>query len=187
MGDTRARILSVARGLFARQGLDRVTLRRIAREAEVDPALLLHYFASKEDLFFESVRESVSRQIDSVLHRRRTFEGTGEHLVDAFLTLWDSPEHRDSLVAFVRAGISNDRIGARLREFLHAEVPSKLAARVPRGTAEFRAALVASQLVGLALVRYVVRLRSIAGADRSDLTAMVGPTLERYLSGPILA
>jgi len=184
-GDTRAHILSAALDVFSRQGLDGTTFRQIARAADVDPALLVHYFGSKEELFFESIRARVVDQVLTVLGDARPSARIGDRVADAFLSLWDSDERRPALVALVRAGLSNERIGEQLRELFQIEIPTRVARRLgPRGV-QLRVGLVASQLIGLAIARHVVRVEAIARARRGDLVSLVGPSLTRYMTGTV--
>jgi len=184
-GDTRGRILSAARQVFAQEGLDRATFRQIAQVADVDPALLLHYFDSKEELFFEAIRERVLHQLLGVLSEERPSPRIGDRIANAFLTLWDSEEHRPALVALVRAGVSNERIGARLREMFQMEIPAQVAKKLGLKGVQLRVGLVASQLIGLAIARHVVRVEAIAEADKADLVSLVGPALTRYITGTV--
>ena len=186
-GDTRARILSSALRVFSQEGLDRATFRQIAQLADVDPALLLHYFDSKEELFFEAIRERLLRQILGVLSEPRPSARVGDRIADAFLTAWDSEEHRPALVALVRAGVSNERIGALLREMFQIEIPVHVARKIGPRDVQLRVGLVASQLIGLAIARHVVRVEAIEKADRTTLVSLIGPALTRYITGTVPA
>lgn len=185
MGDTRAVILSAARTVFAERGLDGATLRDIARAAGVDPSLLLHYFGSKESLFFESVRDRIFPQMEQVLSRSSKPEAVAKDIVETFLAFWDDPVNQEALIALVRAGVSNERVGEKLRQFLQIEIPARVRTRLQRDQERLRVGLAASQLVGLAIARYVVRLPAITEAPRSDIVSLVSPTLARYLGAPL--
>lgn len=185
LGNTRQQILASARAVFAANGLDRATLRSIAAEARVDPALILHYFGSKEALFFESIRETAVAQVGSILGASRDHAQLGPSIVAAFVGFWDEPQHREVLVALLRSGLVNERIGDLLRRFFREDLPARVARALPKTDLELRVALVASQLVGLAIGRYVLRLPALAEASKEELASRVGPTISRYLAGAI--
>lgn len=184
MGDTRARILAAARAQFAEKGLEQTTWRDIARSAEVDPALVLYYFESKEMLFFEAIREIILHQMESVFSNTRGGLPTGEQLVATILDLWDSPERRKALIALVRAGVSNERVAGLIRGLFGSDIPGRVSVRLPAEGVQQRVALVATQIIGLVLARYVIGLPSIATASRETLVSSVGPTITRYLTEP---
>ena len=185
LGDTRAKILGAAGVVLGRMGLGRATLRAVAREADVDPALILHYFGSRDALFFEVLRESVEGLIRRVLTDAASSADPGRAIVLAFLRRWDSVEGRSTFPALVLSAAADVRVARMLREFFQSGVPSMLAQRLPSPDTGFRAGLVASHLMGLGIVRYVVRLGPIAGATPESLAAAVGPSLTRYLTGPL--
>ncbi len=182
-GDTRSAILEVALQRFATAGFDQTTSVSIAHEAGVDPALILYYFDSKETLFLEAVRARLTPQLDAAFATAGTRSRIGNQIVDAFLSLWDAQEQGEALAALVRAGVSNERMGRLFREFIASEILPQVADRVGAKRREVRVGLVASQLFGLGLVRYVLRLEPVASASREELVAAVGPTITRYLTG----
>ena len=184
-GDTRALILEAALRRFAAAGFDQTTSAEIARDAGVDPALLLYYFDSKETLFFDAVRERLYPQMAMAFAGPRSASRLGEQIVDGFLSLWDAEEQGKALAALVRAGVSNDRIGSLFREYIQSEILPQVARRVGSKPQELRVGLAASQLFGLGLARYVLRLGPMAHARREDLVAAIRPTITRYLTGPI--
>lgn len=185
LGNTRERILSVALDLFSRQGFDRTSSNEIARAADIDPAMMCYYFESKEDLFYEAVQKTIFAQIEAALTGSGTSVTIGDRLLDRFLQLWDSEEHQAALIALFRAGISNDRIGRRLRFFFEEEMPSQLGHRIPKETAQFRVGLVVSHLIGLAVSRHILKLEAVKSASRESLVAAYGPAVTRLLRGPI--
>jgi AcrR family transcriptional regulator len=185
MGNTREAILRAARSEFERGGLDGTSLRSIARGAQVDPALLLHYFGSKEELFVASVRDAFARHMERVVSAPGVSGSLGERLVGAFLTAWDAPESSEVLVALLRAGLTNERVSGLMTTFFQSELPALVSARIGPQDADLRVGLVATQLLGLALTRYVLRLRPVAEMSRDDLVGTLGPTVTRYLTGPL--
>lgn len=183
--DARAAILEAARAQFAARGYDATSLRAIARQAEVDPALVHHYFDGKSELFAATLdvpvrpRELVERVVGSGP------DGVGERLVRSFLGVWDTPAGRARLLALLRSMASHEDAARMLREFLTRELIGQVARRVGGADTdpERSAALAASQLVGLAMVRYVLLLEPLASAPVDDVVRDVAPTLQRYLTG----
>lgn len=183
--DTREAILEAARGLFAERGYDGTTVRDLAVLAEVDPKLVLHYFGSKEGVF----RSAVSFPFDPaaalpVLIAEGT-DGLGERLVRFFLETLDAPEGRPSL-ALIRSAITNESATGLLREFVRREVLARVAAATRLDQPQTRASLAGTQMVGLAVVRYIVKVPPINDAPPAMVASWVGPTLQRYLTDPTL-
>lgn len=185
-GGTREKILGAARSHFATAGFEAATVRAIAADARVDPALVLHYFGSKHDLF----RASVDFPVDPAAFIPRLLEpgvgGLGERLVRFFLETWDSPAGRP-LLALIRSAVATDDAAALLREFVSREVLGRIARALEVDEPRLRASLAASTLIGLAMLRYVVRLEPLASARAEDIATWLGPTIQRYLSEPLPA
>jgi AcrR family transcriptional regulator len=182
-GGTRERILAAARSHFAEAGFDSATIRGIAGEAGVDPALVLHYFESKEGVFRAAVNvplepgEFLPRLLEPGL------DGLGERLVLFFVTTWDSPTG-SPLLGLIRSVVTNETAAALLRDFVSREILGRLAEGLELERPELRASLAASQLIGLAMLRYVVKVEPLASAAPADLAAWLGPTLQRYFTEP---
>jgi AcrR family transcriptional regulator len=182
---TRQAILGAARAAFAGDGFDRTTVRGIARAAGVDPALVHHYFGTKEHLFVAAMDLPVD---PSAVIPRLLAEGTdglGERIVAMFLAVWDGPGTPSPFLALVRSAVSHEAAAAMLREFVSKAVLGRIVAALDVEDGPRRAALVASQLVGLAMVRYVLRLEPLASAPASELVGPLGATVQRYLTGPL--
>ncbi|MDG4796602.1 TetR family transcriptional regulator [Micromonospora sp. WMMD1082] len=183
---TREAILDAARAAFAERGFDASTIRAIAASAGVDPALVHHYFGSKDQLFLAAMRAPVDPRelLPAVLTGDR--DGLGERLVRAFLTVWDSPAGTAG-VALLRSAVSNEWTARLLREFLTTQVLRRVLDHLDVDPAELplRGALVASQLIGLGMMRHVIRLEPVASATPETLVAAIGPTVQRYLTGPL--
>ena len=179
--DTRASIVDAARTSFAAKGYDKTSLRGIARDAAVDPALVHHYFDGKAALFAETMAVSVnpSELIGHVLEGDRS--RLGWRLVETFLSVWDQPAHRESLVALVRSSLTSEEAARMLREFLGREVFGRLAASTGASDPQLRGALAASQMIGVVVARYVVRLPAVADATPEELVERLGPVLQGYL------
>jgi AcrR family transcriptional regulator len=180
---TRKRILAAARSDFGRGGYGGTTIRGIAARAKVDPALVLHYFDSKDGVFRAAVQFPIdpAEFIPGLLEPG--LEGLGERLTRFFVEAWDSPTG-SPLIAVIRSVVGNDEAAALMRDFVSREVLSRIARALDLGQPQLRASLVATQLVGLAMLRYVVRIEPIASARADDIVAWLGPTLQRYLTDP---
>ncbi len=151
----------------------------------MDPALVLYYFDSKEQMFFEAVAQRLYPALESVFSGPQPHARIGEQILRGVLTLWDTEDEGNALAALVRAGVSNERIGTLFREYIESEILPAVAARVGAEPRELRVGLVASQLFGIGLARYVLRVGPVARADREELVAAVGPAITRYLTEPV--
>ena len=182
--DTRAEILDAARAEFSAKGYDASSLRAIARLAEVDPALVHHYFDGKAALFVEAMSIPVNplSLIDALLAGPR--EHVGARLAATFFDIWDSPEGRERLVALIRSAVSHEDAARMLREFLAREVFAKVALSMDVPQPHLRAGMAAAQMIGLAMMRYVIGFEPIVRASTEEIVALVAPTLQRYLADP---
>jgi AcrR family transcriptional regulator len=184
--DTRAEILDAARAEFSAKGYDASSLRAIARLAEVDPALVHHYFDGKAALFVEAMSIPVNPLllIEALLAGPR--EHVGARLAATFFDIWDSPEGRERLVALIRSAVSHEDAARMLREFLAREVFAKVALSMDVPQPHLRAGMAAAQMIGLAMMRYVIGFEPIVHASTEEIVALVAPTLQRYLADPDL-
>ncbi|MFI6781741.1 TetR family transcriptional regulator [Micromonospora sp. NPDC050276] len=183
---TREAILDAARTAFAERGFDAASIRAIAGTAEVDPALVHHYFGSKDQLFLAAMNFPVdpAQLVPKVLAGDR--DALGERMVRTFLGIWDSPVGSAAL-ALLRSAVSNEWTARLLREFVTTQVLRRVLENLDVDPAELplRGSLVATQMIGLAMMRHVVRLEPVASADPETLVATIGPTIQRYLTGPL--
>src|SRR6478609_2720807 len=179
--DTRTVIVDAARSSFAANGYDKASLRGIARDAGVDPALVHHYFDGKAALFAETMAVPVnpSELIERVLDGAR--DRLGWRLVDTFLTVWEPPERREALVALVRSSMTSEEAARMVREFLGREVFGRIATSTGAADPQLSGSLAASQMIGLVIARYVVRVPGVATASRAELIERLGPVLQGYL------
>jgi len=184
---TREAILDAARRAFAEHGYQHATIRMVADLAGVDPALVHHYFRYKQDLFVAAVQLPVNpvEQLGAVLAQDP--DQAGERMVELFLSIWDHAGDRSPLLAIVRSAVGDERAAAMLREFITEEVLGQIAHRLGGPDARLRATLIGSQIIGLAMARYIVRVEPLASAPPAQLVAAIGPTLQRYLTGDIAA
>ena len=184
--DSRELILATARRLFAEHGFDGTSLRQVAREAEVDPAMVHHFFKGKDELFAQSIElpadpDEVLAGVESLDPSQRS-----EAIVRAVLRLWESPAQH-GLVAFVRGTIGSKAKTALLREMVARTILSRVTAGLPGSLeeAKMRGNLVATQMVGLMLMRYVVRLEPLASASQDEVVRLVAPNVQHYLTGEL--
>ena len=184
--DTRASILEAARQAFAEKGFDKASIRAIAGDAGVDPALVHHYFGTKEKLFLAAMNAPINpaELIPQALSGPR--EQAGERLVRLVLSVWDSPAGA-AAVAMFRSALSNEWTARLLREFVVTQVLRRAIGELISDPeqASLRSSLVASQIAGLAVARYVLKVEPLASADPELIAAMIGPNVQRYLDGPL--
>lgn len=182
---TREAILGAAARHFGERGFDDTTLRGVAREAGVDPALIIHYFDSKAGLFVAAFewRFDPKRRTRRVLRRGRRH--AGEELARMFLEIWDREGRRHPIITLLRSATVEPAAAELMREVLRERVFEPLMDQLKVDRPELRANLVASQLLGLGLARHVVELEPLAGAKAASVVAAVAPTLQRYLTGEI--
>jgi AcrR family transcriptional regulator len=174
---TRAAILAAAREQFGRHGYDRTSIRAVAAQAEIDPAMVIRYFTSKEGLFAAAV--DVDLRLPDLRGVAR--DELGQRLTGHFLDRWEGNPGDDVLVILLRSGVTDPRAAERLQSVFVEQVAAALRPLGPPGDDARRAALVASQLLGVALTRYLLRLPGIADRPRDELLADVAPTIQRYL------
>lgn len=179
----REQILRAARQQFASQGYDGASIRAIAAAANVDPALVRHYFGNKEHLFIQVVGLPADPADFVPQLLAQGVDGLGVRLASLFLEVWDRPD--GPFVALLRSVTTNDQAATMLREFVTRVVLEPLAATLELDQPQLRAALAGSQLVGLAMMRYVVKVEPIGSMPRDELARFVGPVLQDYFSRPI--
>lgn len=180
--DRRQAILDAAREQFAEKGYLGASVRGIARQAGVDPALVHHYFGSKEKVFVAAMELPFvpAERLPAVLEGDP--DGLAERLARMFLDMWAEPTFRTPMLGLVRSAFTSEQGATMLREF----VGSALLGRVAQAAGPvdpLRVQVAAAQLVGVVILRYVVRLEPIASASEDELVALVAPTLQRYLTG----
>ncbi|WP_030439428.1 TetR family transcriptional regulator [Actinoplanes subtropicus] len=184
--DTRSSILDSARRTFAEKGYDKASIRAIAAGAGVDPALVHHYFGTKEQLFLAAMNAPINpaEMIPRALAGPR--DQAGIRLVRLVLSVWDSPAGAAALAMF-RSALSNEWTARLLREFVITQILRRAVADLVLEPAEapLRSTLVATQIAGLMVARYVLKLEPLAGADAEVLVAAIGPNVQRFLDDPM--
>lgn len=180
--DTRGRILDVARAEFASKGYDGATMRGIAGAAGVDAALVHHYFGTKEQVFVAAMQLPVSpgEALPAVL--AGDVDQLGERLCRFVLGLWADPAFREPMLAMLRSATTSEQGAAMLREFVGRAFLSRVAGSLDVPDAALRVTTAAAHMVGIALVRFVVRVEPLASASDDEIVALVAPTLQRYLT-----
>lgn len=184
--DTREAILTAARAAFAERGFDGASIRAIATGAGVDPALVHHYFGTKSKLFLATMNAPIDPAdlIPQALAGGR--DEVGERVVRLFLSVWDSPAGVAG-VALLRSAVSNDWTARLMREFVVTQVLRRVIGQldIDQKEAPMRAALVATQMAGLAMVRYILKIEPLASTPAEAVVAAAGPTVQRYLTGEL--
>ncbi len=176
--ETKAVILKAARERFAADGYDRATIRAIAAEARIDPAMIMRYFGNKEGLFAAAAEFDLALPDLSRVPREEIGTALARHFVDR----WEGDE---SLTLLLRAGVTNPAAAERMRGIFAAQLTPVVTAVPSAGpTAESRAGLAASQVLGMALCRYVLAFPPVVAMSRDEIIAWIGPTLQRYLVEP---
>ncbi len=174
---TRGAILSAARHRFAADGYERATIRAIAADAGIDPAMVMRYYGSKERLFTAAAEFDL--RLPDLARVKRT--GYGRALVRHFLDRWEAD---GTFVALLRAAVTNEAARDRMCEIFAGQLAPLVAAAAPADEqAPDRAGLVASQMIGLAMTRYVLALPPMAQMSRDDVVRWIAPVLQRYLTG----
>lgn len=180
---TRGAILEAARRRFADAGYEATSIRAIAADARVDPAVVLHFFRSKEELF----RAVVGWPFDPSAVRARIADpgpdGIGARFVRVFLGFWEDPTTRASLLALLRSAMTHDASAALLRDFVVREGFAPLTGLIGEPHAELRVNLAAAHLIGVAVLRYILKVEPIASVSADVLVNWLTPALNHYLTG----
>ena len=172
---TRAAILRAARERFAADGYERATIRSIAADAAIDPSMVMRYYGNKERLFAAAAEFDLRLpELSGV-----PVEQLAVVLVGHFLDRWECDE---TLMALLRAGVTNPVAAERMREIFAAQL-EPLAERLAPDQPHSRAGLISTQVLGLALCRYVLKLPPVVALTRAELIAWIAPTVQRYLVG----
>jgi AcrR family transcriptional regulator len=183
--DTRERILTSARELFAVNGIDRTSIRAVAKAAGVDAALVHHYYGTKEQLFAAAVHLPIDPMQVIAPMRETPVEELGLKLPSLLLPLWES-ELGAGLIATLRSLISGDEVGLA-RSFLQDIIGVEIGSRVddPPGTGKIRTQFVASQLMGVVMARYIIKVEPFASLPTEQIAQTIAPNLQRYLTGDL--
>lgn len=183
--ETRQEILDSARQEFAEAGYEGATIRGIASAAGVDPALVMHYFGSKDRLFAASLDLPVN-PADLIREMGAGGQdGFGERLVGTLLETWDGLADRSPLVAALRTAMGSGPVAETVRQYVTTTIVGSFSELLEGKDASFRGVLIGTQLAGLLMGRYILEIEPIATADRRTLVAAYGPTIQRYAYGDV--
>ncbi|OQR64648.1 TetR family transcriptional regulator [Streptomyces maremycinicus] len=183
--DTRDRILTVAREEFSERGYDKTSVRGIAKAAGVDPALVHHYFGTKEQIFEAAIEVAFAPTLGAPeAIADGPLDQVGERLARFVLGVWENPTTRKPLLAIVRSAVNNETAAAVFRRLVASQVLRRIAGRLDLPDAELRAELAAAQLVGCAMLRYVIKVEPLASVDLELIIARVAPVVQGHLTGP---
>ena len=182
-GETRERILSAAIVEFAEAGYDAATIRAIAARADVDAALVHHYFGAKADLFAATIDAPIRPDVAI----RTLLDGPvgtlGERIARYVLESWEDADVRRRGLVVLRSALSNRVAAPVLAGFLARELIERIAASIGTPDAALRASLAASQIAGVLVARYILRLPAMRAASVDELVGWLAPTVQRYLTG----
>lgn len=170
--------------MFAELGYDKASIRAIARAAEVDPALVHHYFGAKEQVFEAAVELSFAPAVHAPDLLAGAGDETGERLARYFIGVWEDPVTRAPLLAVVRSAVTNETAARVLRTFVLRRLLLRVAGDLDLPDARLRAELAAAQMIGVAILRYVLKVEPLATAPVDDIVAYVAPAIQRYLAAP---
>ena len=181
----RDRILAAAREEFSERGYDKASVRGIAKAAGVDSALVHHYFGTKEQVFEAAITLSFGPAMQAPQAvEEGPLDGVGERLTRFIFGVWENPATRTPLLAIVRSAVNNDAAAAVFRRIIATQVLRRIAGRLEVPDAELRAELAAAQLVGIAMLRYVIKVEPLASADPEQIITRVAPVVQAHLTGP---
>ena len=183
--DTRGEITAAAGRLFAERGYDRTSMRAVAAEAGVDPALVSHYFGSKQRLFVSTVQLPVEPAVVIAQVADGDPARAGERLARTVVTMLESPQGRERATSIVRAAASEPEAAALLREQIKEQLFGPVAHALGGDEPELRANLVGSQMVGLVMARYVVGVEPLASVEPEAVVQALAPVLQHYLTGDL--
>lgn len=181
--DTKGEILAAATAVFVRDGYDKASMRAVAREAGVDPALVRHYFAQKTELFVESMRP----RIDLSEHAERLAAGepdlVGERVMTFFVSVWDDPVQGGRILRIMHTALSHQEVGRLVRKIVIEGVIEPVATRMGAPDPAMAAVMTMSQVFGIAMMRYAAKIEPLASMPSERLVALYAPHITRLLHG----
>jgi AcrR family transcriptional regulator len=182
---TRDRILDAAREEFSERGYEKTSVRGIAKAAGVDSALVHHYFGTKEQVFEAAIEGAFAPALAApTAVEDGPLDTVGERLTRFLLGIWENPTTRTPLLAIVRSAVNNESAAAVFRRLVAAQLLRRIAGRLDLPDAELRAELAAAQLVGVAMLRYVIKVEPLASADVERIVERVAPVVQGHLTAP---
>jgi AcrR family transcriptional regulator len=181
--NTRETIVAAAATEFARDGYDTTSMRGIARSAGVDPALVRHYFSDKADLFAEAIAAPMRPDLLVARALEGPRDQIGANLVRYIVERLDEPGTSERVVAMLHTALGQEFAAKMLRQFVIREVLKRIATELGDDDAELRASFASSQVVGLLVARYGLRIEPLASASQDDVVRRVGPVVQWHLMG----
>jgi AcrR family transcriptional regulator len=182
---TRQAILSAARAEFAEHGFGGATVRAIARSADVDPALVLHFFGSKRVLFTAATSWpfETSEALERIVTGPRS--RLGHRMVAFMLSVWEDPERREPMLGMLRAATTDPQAAELVKDSFMTLVLGPVGETLDKPDAELRMTFCSSQLIGLGIARYILHMEPLASLDAEQTVEIVGPSLQRYMTGKL--
>jgi AcrR family transcriptional regulator len=177
--ETREHILAAARNQFGQRGYDGTTIRGIAAEAGVNPALIHHFFGSKEQVFAAALNLPVDPAVVLAMITDGPREEVAQRILRLFLGLWREPETRQSFFALFRSVSTNEPAAQMMRQFLEQVMLVRVAEAL--GVPKLRLTGLMSQVMGVAMVRYIIKVEPLASAEEDELVALFAPVLQHYI------
>jgi len=178
-------VLSAAKQRFATEGYEKTTLRAIAKDAHVDPSMVLYLFGSKEELFRESLRLILDPEVlvAALTGAADDDPDIGTRMVRTYLRIWETPDTAASMRAMLQSATSNTDANDAFRGFMQNYVLTAVSGVLGGGEqARLRAMLAASNLVGTAVLRYIIQVPPLATLSADEVVALIAPTVTRYLT-----
>ena len=184
--DTKNHILRVAQTLFSEQGLDATTMRQIADAAQVNPALIIHYFKSKQQLFIESVQPLLQAQQSSLVAEalQGSQDGIGQRLATLFAAMMSDEKRRKLMLSVMRTAVSNEHAAETLRTTVQRAVLAEIEKHIPGPDSRLKATLIGSQLIGMMMTRYIVKIEPLATEKPESIVKHLTPRLQTYFDEP---
>jgi AcrR family transcriptional regulator len=179
---TRRAILAAARATFAARGYERTTIRAVAARAGIDASMVMRYFRSKAGLF--TAAATMDLQVPDL--RSAPASRRGELLVRVFISRWEDPVRDDELIVLLRTAVTSETVAGQLETVLGQLITEPIAALGGEQAAE-RGTLIAAQLLGLALCRYILCFEPLASLTADEVVAAVAPSVQRYLTRPAVS
>lgn len=180
--ESRERILVAARKVFGQRGYDAATVRAIATEAGVNPAMVHYFFGSKDRVFVAAL----NLPVDPTTLLTRILEGprdeVGQRIVRILLELWHPPESREPFLALLRSVVTNEEAVHLVSQFMQRTVFEQVAQEL--GVSQLRLSMLVAQIFGIALMRYVVGLMPVASAEDEEIVELVAPVIQYYVDAP---
>ncbi|HSD25301.1 MAG TPA: TetR family transcriptional regulator [Solirubrobacterales bacterium] len=185
VSSSQEQILEAARELFLQRGYEGATLRAIAKKAGVDASLIVHFFGNKVGLFAAAIEWPHDPDVEIPKLLRDGRGRVGHNLVGLLVGTWDREGGRNPILTMIRASMAEPEIADLLRNFLRERLYAPLFEALGSDRPDLRSNLLATQMIGLGMIRYVQRFEPLASANPADVIAWVGPSAQRYLTGKL--